>query len=191
MGAPLDFSLCDGTIHLRRWTHQDVGALLAGFGDPSVTRWFPVAVPFTAEAARRFIDTAEMRWASGDQAAFAVVDQWTGSPVGGVDVDDIDWQTGSGDIGYWLSRPARGRGFATRAVRLATRWAFQSGLHRLTLRTEPGNIASLAVARRAGFQPETLLRGYDTDWRDGRRRDFILFTLARDPALDHPAGRGS
>jgi len=143
-----------------------------------VTRWFPVTVPFTAEAAHRFIDTAEMRWASGDQAAFAVVDQLTETPVGGIDVDDIDRRTGSGDIGYWLSRPARGRGVATRAVHLITRWAFtEAGLQRLTLRVEPCNAASLAVARRAGFQPERLLRGYDTDWRDGRRRDFLLFTF--------------
>ena len=98
--------------------------------------------------------------------------------MGGIDVDDIDWQTCSGDIGYWLARQARGRGFATRAVRRVTRWAFtEAGLRRLTLRAEPCNITSLAVARRAGFRRERLLRGYDTDWRDGRRRDFILFTL--------------
>jgi RimJ/RimL family protein N-acetyltransferase len=54
---------------------------------------------------------------------------------------------------YWLAPAGRGRGIATKAVRLLCRWAFDSlGLERITLQTRPGNARSQAVARRAGFQ---------------------------------------
>ena len=57
-----------------------------------------------------------------------------------------------GTVGYWLSRPARGQGLMTEAVRAVVRWARnECGIERLYLWTHPDNHASQAVAERAGF----------------------------------------
>ena len=64
----------------------------------------------------------------------------------------IDHELGCGEIGYMLAAPARGRGAATRAVRLLVDWAFETlGLERLELHIDTHNAPSLAVAARAGF----------------------------------------
>src|SRR5512146_2713173 len=71
---------------------------------------------------------------------------------------------------------ARGKGLATRAVRLISRWALRElGLPRLGLFTEPWNVASQRVAERAGFQREGVLRSWTEI--DGRRRDYVSFSL--------------
>jgi ribosomal-protein-alanine N-acetyltransferase len=66
----------------------------------------------------------------------------------------IDREAGTGEIGYWVAREARGRGIATRAVRLACEWAASElELTTLEIIVHEDNAASLRVARSAGFTP--------------------------------------
>jgi RimJ/RimL family protein N-acetyltransferase len=79
-------------------------------------------------------------------------------------------------VGYWLAPAARGRGVASRAVRLLTGWAFDVlQLQRLELTCGPDNIGSQRVAERTGFTREGLLRSHMAF--KGRRRDTLLFSL--------------
>jgi RimJ/RimL family protein N-acetyltransferase len=74
---------------------------------------------------------------------------------------------------------ARGRGFATRAVRLICDWGFRDiGLRELRLLTEPENLASQRVAERAGFR----LQGQPPSKaeRDGSRRERVVYSLTAD-----------
>ena len=75
-----------------------------------------------------------------------------------------------------LSPPfARGRGIATDALKLLTRWAFdQLGLQRLQLKADPDNAASQRVAEKAGYQREGLLRSSFVV--RGRRSDSVLYS---------------
>ena len=76
-------------------------------------------------------------------------------------------------VGYWLVPAARGRGVATRAVRLLARWAFDSlGVVRLELTCGPDNVASQRVAERCGFTREGLMRAH-LPFKGGRR-DTVL-----------------
>ena len=71
------------------------------------------------------------------------------------------------------------RGHATRAVRLACRWAFDSlGLERIDLLAAAGNLPSQRVAERAGFTREALLRAH-TRGPHGRE-DMVAFGLFAD-----------
>jgi [ribosomal protein S5]-alanine N-acetyltransferase len=46
-----------------------------------------------------------------------------------------------GSIGYWVAKESRGRGIATGALRLVSRWGLEEvGLPRLELVTDPENI---------------------------------------------------
>ena len=81
-----------------------------------------------------------------------------------------------------LGAHARGRGFAARAIRLLVQWGFtELGLARVTLLTHPDNHAAIAVAERAGFTREGLLRAYRE--KHGTREDRVVFSLLpTDPA---------
>lgn len=68
---------------------------------------------------------------------------------------------GVAEVGYWVRREARGRGYATRATRLVS----ESGIHelalsRIQLHAFPENVASQRVAEKAGFTREGILRSY-------------------------------
>ncbi len=57
-----------------------------------------------------------------------------------------------GTVGYWLAPSLRGRGLMTEAVVAIVRWAREDhGVRCLRLWTHPENVASQAVAKRAGF----------------------------------------
>jgi RimJ/RimL family protein N-acetyltransferase len=87
-----------------------------------------------------------------------------------------DWRA---SVASWLAVEARGHGYATRSVRLLTRWAFETfpDLVRIELWSILGNEAADAVARRSGFVEEGVLRSrlpYRVGYRDVR-----CFSLVR------------
>ena len=91
-----------------------------------------------------------------------VTDPVDGALLGACGIKDIDRTHGRGEIGYWITASARGRGVATSAVRLVCAWAFDGaagpGLARVGWRAFVGNEGSRAVAERCGLTMEGTLR---------------------------------
>jgi len=86
---------------------------------------------------------------------------------------------GSGEVGYWVKREARGRGVATRALELVARWALvEKGLGRFQLRADVANGPSQRVAEKAGFVREGVLRSALAF--KGERRDVVMYSLVPD-----------
>ena len=167
--------LRDDAVLLRPWAPADLPGLLAGFGDPVVQRWsWPLTTPYTARDAERFLHDQEQGRLEGEELQWAVVDPAApGSVLGGASLYGLAAEPGRGAVGYWLAPGGRGRGLATRAVRLVAGWAFDRlGLSLLELTCSPDNAASARVAERAGFVLERLLVA-DLPFR-GRLRDSLL-----------------
>lgn len=165
--------LTDGVVTLRRFDPGDDARIVEACSDPETARFIPlVPAPYTqsdAEAYRRLAD--ELR-AEGGRIPLAVADAETDVLVG-----SIELRLGEvGSIGYWVHPEARGRGLATRALVLLSRWALaEGGVERLELTTHPENVASQRVAEKAGFVREGTLRSH-IRLREGRR-DSVLFSL--------------
>ena len=97
----------------------------------------------------------------------------------------------SSEVGYWVKREARGRGAATRALRLLSRWGLEElGLARLQLRTDELNVPSTRVAELAGFTREGVLRSSRYNVNQKRRVDFVMYSLLPDE-LDAPTAGSS
>jgi RimJ/RimL family protein N-acetyltransferase len=65
---------------------------------------------------------------------------------------ELDREPGYGEIGYWVAAEARGRGVATRAVRMLADWAREElGLTKLEVLPHKDNLPSRRVAEKAGF----------------------------------------
>jgi RimJ/RimL family protein N-acetyltransferase len=144
-------TLTDGTVTVRPLRDADAPALVRACQDPEIPRWTRVPQPYTLEDARGFAAVAATEAAAGLGVALVVTDAG-GVLLGTIGLMEVDRNKGSGELGYWLAREARGRGAATRAVRLVTGWAAEElGLRRLEILTLPGNVASARVAERAGF----------------------------------------
>ncbi len=79
------------------------------------------------------------------------------------------------EIGYWVRTPLTGQGYATEAVRALVRFARRHlRVRRLEIRTDARNTRSAAVAKRAGFKLEAVLRHDARDHR-GRLRNTQIF----------------
>ena len=119
----------------------------------------------------------------GDPGAITVVDPTTDIVRGSISLSSIAWPDRRAEVGYWLGAEARGHGHVTRAVRLICRWGFQElRLERIALIAAVANPASQAVADRAGFTREAVLRSFlQTD--DGHLDAVCFGRLATDPAV--------
>lgn len=173
--VPPDVPLSDGVVSLRPWRIGDAPAVAAACQDPRIPRWIPIPQPYTMADAVAFVSGEFEHWEKG-HAPFAVVDARTDVLLGAMTLHPARGHVA--EIGYWLAPGARGRGVATRALLLLVHWAFDSRpLDRLEIFHAAGNDASGAVARRAGFQFEGILRHRAT--LRGVLVDMAVYSLLR------------
>jgi RimJ/RimL family protein N-acetyltransferase len=80
-------------------------------------------------------------------------------PVGNISVRNINRMMLTAEIGYGVRAEARGRGYATAAVRFVTHNAFdRTPLRKLIAFVHEGNHASRKVLEAVGYKAEGLLR---------------------------------
>ena len=152
-------SLRDGDLVLRPKHEGDVAALTAACQDPEIPRWTLVPAPYTEADARAFIASSEREAAAGKAANLIAVDAADGLLLGSFSLMELDRAPGYGEIGYWVAAAARGRGVATRAVRLLTEWAVtELGLTKIEILPHRDNAPSRRVAERAGYHDTGELR---------------------------------
>ncbi len=185
---PPEPPLADEAVLLRLPVADDAPAIAAACTDPDIARWVPVPVPYSLADAQAFLEIVETGWATGANATFAIEDRAAGRLAGMIGLDRGE-TPGRASVGYWLAPWARGRGLATRAVRLVAGWAFEDPrAERLELMTLVGNDASGRVAVRAGFRREGILRGY-LPFRSGSV-DAVMYAMLRGelPVGEAPPG---
>jgi RimJ/RimL family protein N-acetyltransferase len=172
--------LSDAVVLLRPWNLQDVEALVAACsGDEEIAHWLDhVPQPYSDSDAREFVALTRRGWSDSTMASFAVTDATSGALLGSIAITWLDVAERVAEVGYWVRREARGRGVASRSLRLASRWAIAScGTQRLQLRADTGNVASQRVAEHVGFKYEGVIRSARFNVRQGRRVDFALYSL--------------
>jgi RimJ/RimL family protein N-acetyltransferase len=169
-------ALRDADVVLRLSREDDVLAIREVYSEPDIRRWmgWDAELPDDTEA-RANIARAAKAWEDGTWAVFRIADAASDEVIGGINLRFGEHDTA--EISYFLRTSARGRGVATRAVRLVVRWAFERlGIERIELRVHPDNTASRRVAERVGFAREGVERA-SRAWPDGTRFDSIVFSL--------------
>ncbi len=180
-GRAIEFpveGLSDGVVTLRLPADADVPALTEMCRDEAIQRYTTVPNPYGPGDARNFVRMAADGVASGEVVYCVTTDAASGEPLGNCGIRQHPTDPARWDVGYLVAPWARGRGVATRAVRLLCRFGFDElGAERIELCAEPANLASLGVARRAGFRREGVLRRYMEI--KGVRRDIVMHSLLR------------
>ncbi len=93
-------------------------------------------------------------------------------------IHTIDWDVPRFEIGYWLRASQQGQGYATEGVHLICNLLFQEQkAERIEIRCDDTNAASAAVAERAGFTREAVLKNNARNNQGGLRttRIYVLF----------------
>jgi RimJ/RimL family protein N-acetyltransferase len=167
--------LSDGVVTLRLVDERDMSAVDLGIHDPEVVRW--VGPP--EGSASEVLSLNQRRWEDGSPTL--AICESDGACLGLVWLNLSSGDRRIGSVGYWLLPSGRGRGLATRAVRLLASWARRDlGVTRLQLTTHPDNDRSQRVAERSGFRRVAVLAADET--ADGRRIDpNVVFEQPTEP----------
>jgi RimJ/RimL family protein N-acetyltransferase len=170
--VPPDPELSDGGITLRPLDERDLPAIEQAASDAEILKWLDLQTRSPGD----YLAAKRAAWAGGTGASFAICDAaQPDACLGHVFIERDD--DGRGSVGYWLLECGRGKGRATRAVRLVASWALPAmRLGRLQLHTDPENVASQRVAERSGFAREGVLRAYK-GCSDGTRADAVVYSL--------------
>ena len=99
------------------------------------------------------------------------------------EADAMGVRFASADIGYWIAADYEGRGIVTRCVAALIRHAFEEySMKRLTIRAQPENEKSWAVAERLGFKREGTMRSVCQF--NGKWIDLHLYALLAEDEAD-------
>lgn len=155
--------------------------------DPEVNRYLETRfVPQTIETVTSFVRGISV---SPHSYLFAIVDRETSLHVGNATLGHINPFHLFADVSYFVGdRNAWGRGLATDAVRVVTRFGFERlGLHRIQAGFYETNIASRKVLEKAGFRYEQTLRKKLRQSESSSWEDHVYVGALRDEWLAEQA----
>jgi RimJ/RimL family protein N-acetyltransferase len=159
---------------LRPYRPEDVDPVHRACQDPEIQRWRrSMPSPYTEADAIRFVTETTVRARAEGEGLLAAVEA-DGEFVGAAGLHVTPGVLGPG-VGYWTAPWARRRGYAAEVARALAEWGLGLGAPRVQLMTDVGNTASQAVAARAGFVREAVLRSC-LEYRDGSRGDAVVFS---------------
>lgn len=172
--------LRDGDLVLRPFEPGDVDVLTETISaHRDISRWTRIPWPYERAHATDFVARSAVAWRTGTDASFAITDA-AGRVVGSVGIHRLGAPAVTrsamlpDEVGYWLAPAARGRGFATRAVRLVTAWALDDlARPQIHLQVKDGNVASQRVAERAGYEYLGLVPASDVDDEEGDHHRYV------------------
>jgi RimJ/RimL family protein N-acetyltransferase len=176
---PIEFpveGLSDGVVRLRLMADADVDAVAEACDDPEIARFTSMPSPYEPRDAHEWLLRTQSGLAAGTDLHTLVVDAGTDRLLGALGIHGIKPETGRCAAGYWVAAPERGKGVATRGLRLLCAHAFEAiGVSRIEVWIDPENTASVRVAEQVGFTREGLLRSFMP--LAGRRRDMLMYSL--------------
>ncbi|MFF1721015.1 GNAT family N-acetyltransferase [Streptomyces sviceus] len=175
-------TLTTDRLLLRPPTSRDTETVLDAVQDPDILRWTTIPSPYLVEHAQSFTEQlAPAGWANDTMFTWGLFLPEGEDLVGMLGLTMRS--AGTAEIGYWATKKHRGNGYVTEAVRAASHWAFtELSIDRVEWRAEVGNQPSLAVAERAGFVVEGVLRS-GIAHQDVRRDCWVGALLPSDLGL--------
>jgi RimJ/RimL family protein N-acetyltransferase len=140
---------------LRGWKPDDFEAYAAMCADPEVIRYLsPDGKPLVRFDAWRSFAGMVGHWHLRGFGMFAVIERASGDFVGRIGPWEPEGWPGF-EVGWALCSNYWGRGYATEAVKVCIRYAFEDlGRKHLISLIDPNNIASIRVAERVGEKLE-------------------------------------
>ena len=167
----------NGDYVIRSYDSGDVAALMKYANNAAIARQlldhFPH--PYNEEAAHEWLQAAQDQ---EPEVSFAIATP--DELIGGIGLllrYDVFRRTA--EVGYWLGEPFWGRGIASLALNVFTRWAFEKlDFARIQAHVYESNPASRRVLEKAGFTLEGRLRNGAT--KNGQLMDLYLYALLAD-----------
>jgi ribosomal-protein-serine acetyltransferase len=147
-------------IRLRRLSVDDasdmhVAAMESAAELETTMPWFSRSM--TLESFTSWAEWAREAWERGEHYELSILAE-EGTYLGSAGLT-VDPKTKSANLQYWVRTSATGRGVASEAARLVSRWAIEAlGLQRVEIFISDQNVASRMAAKKSGAHFEGVLR---------------------------------
>jgi len=165
-------------LYLRPLETSDIGEeYLTWLNNPAVTRYLEAG-----KSAVRLDDLQKYFQRFQDSTTdfiFAIVDKESSKHIGNVTLNRINWTHRTADTGLMIGRMEFwGKGYAFEAWSLLLEYAFEAlGLRKIIAGAVVGNVPSMVVLKKLGFQVEGTLRQEFV--MNGECRDVVRFGLLK------------
>ena len=171
------------TVTLHPIEEADLAFLAEAMNDPDVWRTLGSRTPKNQRQEREWLEGL------ADRDGVTLLVAAGGEPVGSVGYGDVKPDWGTAEVGYAIHADHWGNGYATEAVTLLTRYAFEERrLRKLTAGVYEHNPASMRVLEKAGWEAESVLER--EAFVGGRRLDVHRFAAHAD-GWTPPEGTGA
>ncbi|WNS41000.1 GNAT family protein [Paenibacillus sp. MMS20-IR301] len=142
--------------------------------------WMPFAQSLPAvEETEQYVRESRIDYLKRSMLNMQIYSKYDGSFIGNIGLHHINWETRCFEAGYWIRSSQAGNGFITEAVNGITDFAARElGAERIEIRCSARNLRSAAVAERAGFTLDGVLRS-STRESDGELHDSKVYAKVR------------
>ena len=161
-------------VTLRPAREDDAQHFVRWFGDMAITRFLSRRMAITLEQEQEFLKKIGE---SKDDVWWVI--EADGKPIGATGIHGIDWIDAHGTTGIMIGeKESWGKGYATEAMRLRTRYAFRElNLHKLLTEVYTENQASRKALERNGYRAVGVRR--EQTFREGKWNDQWLGEVLR------------
>lgn len=166
-------------IRLSPWKASDAKVLAELCNDKTIHNFTGVPYPYTIKHARDFIKKSRKKLKAQSGFAFAIVLKEINKPVGCVDLIEISKRHRRGEIGYWLGRHYRQKGYMGEALQIMLKFCFNRlKLNRVEITCAKENFASKRTIENSGAKFEGMLR--KRNFSGNKFHDVMMYGLLKD-----------
>jgi RimJ/RimL family protein N-acetyltransferase len=142
--------------------------------------WMPFAQSMPAvEETEVYVRESRVAYLKRSTLNMLIFSKADGIYIGNIGLHHIDWDCRRFETGYWIRSSCAGNGYITEAVNGITAFAIRElEASRIEIRCSARNVKSSAVAKRAGFTLDGILRK-STREADGELHDSKVYAKVR------------
>ena len=145
-------------IYLRPLRMSDARQMAELAKDKSVARFTRIPHPYTIKDAYKFLKISEKKWRNNQDFHFGIFLR-NNTYIGNIGIHQISKLNNKCEIGYWLGKKFREKGYMTEATILILKFIFDKlKLHRVEVTVHPENIRSQKLVERIGGKYEGYMR---------------------------------
>lgn len=161
-------------IRLRALEPEDLDALYRWENNTDLWSVGSTLAPFSKYLLKQYISESHRNIYDICQIRFMIEKNDDHQPIGLSDLFDFDPHNSRAAIGIFVDIPYQHRGFATQALSLMEKYAFEFlKIHQLYVHVPEDNIASLSLFRKFGYSEQGMLRDWIT--ADDGYKNVLLF----------------
>jgi len=145
-------------IYLRHLKMSDAKQIAELAKDKSVAKFTRIPHPYTIKDAYKFLRGCERRRKEGKSHTFGIF-LMDNTYIGSVGIHEISHVNKKCEIGYYLGKKFRRKGYMSEAVMIVLKFIFDKlKLHRIEVTIHPENIRSQELIERVGGRYEGYMR---------------------------------